>query len=113
MPTKPKILKFTRRAEGEDIVDDAATERELQAARKHFSANAIVPASIWRAANSILAERSRALSFSTHRSYLECMREILHLAPHLRLGVGSFLHDEDFDDVKFLDPEAESNDDAT
>lgn len=99
---------FTRRSL-EGIADNKDAERDLKHFDKVFKRGDIVPESIWTVANAMLAERSRALSFSSRRPYAECMREVLHRDPHLRLGVGPYMYDSQFSAIEFIE-EDESHD---
>lgn len=103
---KAKVLKFTKRGDGDESVDTPATEKELQRAHRFFRRGEPIAESIWRVANEVLAERARTLSFASRSTYVEAMRETMRRSPHLRLGLTAYLADSEFPDVQFADAEA-------
>ena len=107
-----KRLTFTRYSL-DDIADNKDAEAGLKRYHKLSKPGDIVPESVWLQANATLAERSRALSFSSHRTYVECMRETLHKFPHLRLGIGPYMYDREFPGITFVEEEIADDNDAS
>lgn len=107
-----KKLTFTRPATLVGLAESKATERELKRAHKFFKRGDLIPESIRDVANAVLADRARSLSFASGRNYAECVRELLHREPHLRLGVGAYLRDKEFSGIEFVE-EAETDDQST
>lgn len=105
-----KRLLFTRPASLVGVADRKDVDRDLQRVDKLLEGERIVPESVFRTANAVLTDRTRALEFSSRRPYAECLFEVLRLAPHLRLGVAPYVADKEFSGIEFI--EEDSDEDA-
>lgn len=105
-----KRLLFTRR-QSEGLADNADAERELRLMHRTFRRGELVPESVWCVANGMLTQRARRMSFDTKRPYVVCMREVLERDPHLRLGVGPYLRDREFNGIDFIEEDASHDND--